>query len=79
MEQAKFMVLSAILLALSASPANKCQHKFQPGLYFLTLPSQKVADPWTIVIAHKLYFIFDISWKNVLLVLLIRFIAILKN
>ena len=31
MEQAKFIVFYAILLALNASPANKCQHKFQPG------------------------------------------------
>ena len=34
MEQAKLMVvyaiLLAILLALNTSPANKCQHKFQP-------------------------------------------------
>ena len=35
MEQAKFIIvyaiLPAILLALNASPANKCQHKFQPS------------------------------------------------
>ena len=34
-EQAKFTVVYAILLAnlqtLNAIPANKCQHKFQPG------------------------------------------------
>ena len=34
-EQAKFMAVYAtlltILLALNVSPANKCQHKFQPG------------------------------------------------
>ena len=34
-KQAKVMVvyaiLPAVLLALNASPANKCQHKFQPG------------------------------------------------
>ena len=27
-----YAILLAILLALNASPANKCQHKFQPGL-----------------------------------------------
>ena len=35
MEEAKLMVvyaiLQAILLVLNASPAKKCQHKFQPG------------------------------------------------
>ena len=31
-EQVKFMVVYAILLALNISPANKCQHKFQPGV-----------------------------------------------
>ena len=37
-KQAKLMVnstvLIAILLALNASAANKCQHKFQTGLSF---------------------------------------------
>ena len=39
---AKFMVVYAILLALNASPANKCQHKFQPGILYYFLMSSKV-------------------------------------
>ena len=31
LEQTKFTLVNAILPALNASPANKCQHKFQPA------------------------------------------------
>ena len=36
-EQAKFMVVYANLLALNASPANKCQHEFPPGYAYVTV------------------------------------------
>ena len=36
-EQAEFMVVYTILLALNASAANKCQHKFQPGINLCTI------------------------------------------
>ena len=43
-EQAKFMVVYVILLALNASPASKCQHKFKPTMDRIAFEFQRTIN-----------------------------------
>ena len=68
-EKAKFMVVYAILLAilpaLNASPANQCQHKFQPGI------SYKVMQEWWKV-CHNIFIGVKVGKKKIFLFLELR-------